>query len=100
MKTVSSGTLPAKGFNSWNRLALSEWAMAIETLSWSDGAFVDPAGGSGPDAMTLAIAHKARPDDRIIIDAVREMRPPFSPTVVVDEFAELLQGLRRYQSDW
>src|SRR5205823_14479537 len=42
------------------------------------GAFVDPAGGSGPDAMTLAIAHKARPDDRIIFDAVREMRPPFS----------------------
>src|SRR6478752_600539 len=51
------------------------------------GAFVDPAGGSGPDAMTLAIAHKTRPDNRIIIDAVREMRPPFSPTVVVDEFA-------------
>ena len=56
------------------------------------GAFVDPAGGSGPDAMTLAIAHEARPDDRIIIDAVREMRPPFSPTVVVDEFAELLKA--------
>ena len=31
------------------------------------GAFVDPAGGSGPDAMTLAIAHEARPDDRIIM---------------------------------
>jgi hypothetical protein len=42
--------------------------------------------------MTLAIAHKARPDDRIIIDAVREMRPPFSPTVVVDEFAALLKA--------
>ena len=56
------------------------------------GAFVDPAGGSGPDAMTLAIAHKARRDDRIIIDAVREMRPPFNPTVVVDEFAELLKS--------
>ena len=42
--------------------------------------------------MTLAIAHKARPDDRIIIDAVREMRPPFSPTVVVDEFAGLLKA--------
>jgi hypothetical protein len=41
--------------------------------------------------MTLAIAHKARPDDRIIIDAVREMRPLFSPTVVVDEFAQLLK---------
>src|ERR1700756_2878921 len=56
------------------------------------GAFVDPAGGSGPDAMTLAIAHKPRPDDRIIIDAVREMRPPFNPTIVVDEFAELLKA--------
>jgi hypothetical protein len=30
--------------------------------------------------------------DRIMIDAVREMRPPFSPTVVVDEFAELLKA--------
>ena len=46
------------------------------------GAFVDPAGGSGPDAMTLAIAHKARPDDRITIDAVREMRPPFIPSPI------------------
>jgi hypothetical protein len=55
-------------------------------------AFVDPAGGSGPDAMTLAIAHKTRPDNRIIIDAVREMRPPFSPTVIVDEFAQLLDA--------
>jgi hypothetical protein len=27
------------------------------------GAFVDPAGGSGPDAMTLAIAHKAGRSD-------------------------------------
>ena len=29
----------------------------------------------------------------MIIDAVREMRPPFSPTVVVDEFAKLLKSL-------
>src|SRR6478736_1450176 len=58
------------------------------------GAFVDPAGGSGPDAMTLAIAHKARPDDRIIVDAVREVRPPFSPSAVVDDFAALLQRYR------
>ena len=41
--------------------------------------------------MTLAIAHEARPDDRIVIDAVREIRPPFSPTVV-GEFAELLKA--------
>jgi hypothetical protein len=42
--------------------------------------------------MTLAIAHSVRPDDRIIVDAVRETRPPFSPTLVVDEFAELLKS--------
>ena len=42
--------------------------------------------------MTLAIAHKARPDDRIIIDAVRECGRHSSPTVVVDEFAELLKA--------
>jgi hypothetical protein len=38
--------------------------------------FVDPSGGSA-DSMTLAIAH--RDGDRIVLDAVRERRPPFSP---------------------
>jgi hypothetical protein len=40
--------------------------------------------------MTLAIAHYDR-DNRVVLDAVREVRPPFSPTVVVDEFACLLK---------
>jgi hypothetical protein len=53
-------------------------------------AFVDPSGGS-EGAMTLAIAHgSARPDERVIVDAVREVRPPFSPLAVVDDFAALL----------
>src|SRR6516162_10116594 len=57
-------------------------------------AFVDPSGGS-EDAMTLAIAHRtARPDERVIVDAVREVRPPFSPSAVVDDFAALLQRYR------
>jgi hypothetical protein len=57
-------------------------------------AFVDPSGGS-EDAMTLAIAHKTtRPDERVIVDAVREVRPPFSPSAVVDDFAVLLQRYR------
>jgi hypothetical protein len=30
----------------------------------------------------------------VIVDAVREVRPPFSPTVVVDDFAALLQRYR------
>src|SRR5262249_16150390 len=56
--------------------------------------FVDPSGGS-EDAMTLAIAHRStRPDERVIVDAVREVRPPFSPSAVVDDFAALLQRYR------
>jgi hypothetical protein len=58
----------------------------------------DPSGGSA-DSMTLAIAH--REDDRVIIDAIRERRPPFSPTDVVIEFASTLRsyGVSTIQSD-
>jgi hypothetical protein len=52
-------------------------------------AFVDPSGGS-QDSMTLAIAHKTpKPEEMIVVDAIREARPPFSPEAVVDEFATL-----------
>ena len=36
-------------------------------------AFTDPSGGSD-DSFALAISHKSK--DRIIIDAIREARPP------------------------
>lgn len=60
--------------------------------------FVDPSGGSA-DSMTLAIAH--RESNRVVIDLVRECRPPFSPEAVVGEFAEALKeyGLRRVTGD-
>ncbi len=54
-------------------------------------AAVDPAGGSGTDSMTLAIAHRDA-DGRAILDAVRERRPKFSPLDVVAEFAALLKA--------
>jgi hypothetical protein len=38
-------------------------------------AFTDPSGGSS-DSMTLAIAH--REGERVVIDAIREHKPPFS----------------------
>jgi hypothetical protein len=62
-------------------------------------AFVDPAGGGGGDAMTLAIGH--REGDRAVIDAIRERRPPFSPDDVCREFAEVLRqyGIRRAEGD-
>jgi hypothetical protein len=52
-------------------------------------AFIDPAGGSGTDAMTLAIGHEL--DGVAVVDAVREARPPFSPEFVTEEFAALLK---------
>jgi hypothetical protein len=57
-------------------------------------AFVDPAGGSGEDSFTAAVGHKSLPDDRIVVDAVREFRPRFSPAAVIDELAPWLAGYR------
>ncbi|GAB9089157.1 hypothetical protein [Bradyrhizobium diazoefficiens] len=72
-------------------------------------AFVDVAGGSGKDSMTLAIAHKEGADesDTVILDAIREVRPPFSPEAVVQEMCDLLRSYRvsrvvgdRFGGDW
>ena len=54
-------------------------------------AFADPSGGSD-DSFALAISRKS--DDRIIIDAIREVRPPFSPDAAVHDFAALLKSYR------
>jgi hypothetical protein len=48
-------------------------------------AFIDPSGGSGTDSITLAIAH--REGERVFVDLLRERRPPFSPSQVVEAFA-------------
>ncbi len=54
-------------------------------------AFIDASGGSGSDSMTMSIAH--REDGLAVVDCVREVRPKFSPEVVVAEFAA---DVRRY----
>jgi hypothetical protein len=53
--------------------------------------FVDPSGGSA-DSFTLAISHGE--GTSTIVDAVREVRPPFSPESVVADFAALLKSYR------
>jgi hypothetical protein len=85
-------------------------------------AFVDPSGGSA-DSMTLAIAHRERRnlarvergpyvDEQggntcVVLDAVRERRPPFSPEDVTAEFAEVAKRYGclavtgdRYGGEW
>ena len=53
--------------------------------------FVDPSGGS-QDSMTLAIAHVE--GDVTMLDAIREVAPPFSPDTVVADFCALLKAYR------
>src|SRR6516165_664110 len=67
-------------------------------------AFADPSGGSA-DSMSLAIGH--REDDIVVVDALREIKPPFSPESVVGEFSALLKSYRvskttgdRYAGEW
>jgi hypothetical protein len=67
-------------------------------------AFVDPSGGSA-DSFTLAIGHQQ--DSVAVVDAVREIKPPFSPEGVVVEFVELLKRYSistvtgdRYGGEW
>jgi len=70
-------------------------------------AFCDPSGGSA-DSFTLAIAHReSGGGGRVVIDAVRETRPPFSPESVVSDYAALLKQYRvttvvgdRYAGEW
>ena len=66
--------------------------------------FVDPSGGSS-DSMTAAIAH--RENDVIVLDAVREHKPPFSPESVTGELAALFKSYSigsirgdRYGGEW
>jgi hypothetical protein len=61
------------------------------TADTSYEAFVDPSGGSD-DSFTLAISRRDYRNDCVIIDAVREVRPPFSPEQVVSDFAALLKN--------
>jgi hypothetical protein len=64
-------------------------------------AFVDPSGGSGQDSFTLAIAHKeaapidgVRRTETLVLDAVREVKPPFAPEAVCEEMADLMKRYR------
>ena len=67
-------------------------------------AFADPSGGSA-DSFALAVAHVD--GERVVLDAVREIRPPFAPTVAVAELVQLLKTYHvssisgdRYAGEW
>ncbi|UCG11478.1 MAG: terminase family protein [Deltaproteobacteria bacterium] len=68
-------------------------------------AFVDSAGGGGTDWMTLAIGHKD--GEKMILDCIRAVPPPFDPFVVTEDFVKVLREYRcnsvegdKYAGDW
>src|ERR1700722_14859434 len=52
--------------------------------------FVGPSGGSA-DSFTWAVGH-CEASGLAVLDAIREVKPPFSPDAVVKELADLLKG--------
>jgi hypothetical protein len=55
-------------------------------------AFCDPSGGSS-DSMTLCIAHNDIARRTVVLDALREVKAPFSPEAAVAEFCALLTAM-------
>jgi len=53
-------------------------------------AFVDPSGGSGSDSMAVAIGHTE--GDTVVVDLVREHKPPFQPDAATSDIAGLLKS--------
>jgi hypothetical protein len=67
--------------------------------------FLDAAGGSGRDSMTLAVAH-VNTDGIAVLDLIREWKPPFSPESVTAEAASVVKPYTsvlyadRWGGDW
>jgi hypothetical protein len=67
--------------------------------------FIDSASGSGQDSFGLAIGHLKA--EMVVIDCLREIKPPFSPEIVSKEFCDLLLSYHisfcladKYAGEW
>jgi hypothetical protein len=67
--------------------------------------FIDPSGGR-QDAFTMGICHRES-SGKIVMDVLRERRPPFQPKGVVSEFADVLKSFNissvesdKYAGEW
>ena len=63
--------------------------------------FCDAAGGSGGDSFTAAVAYLDRNTNRVVLAAVRERKPPFSPAATIEEFSTFFKsyGCHRIVAD-
>ena len=65
---------------------------------------IDPSGGRR-DSFTMGIVH--REERKLVVDVMREARPPFRPESVVEEFSDVFKKYRvqeiqsdRYAGEW
>lgn len=68
--------------------------------------FADPSGGSA-NSFTLAVGHYDIDREVVVVDCLREVRPPFSPEQTVGEFSTVLKTYNitnivgdRYAGEW
>jgi hypothetical protein len=68
--------------------------------------FVDPSGGS-VDSFTACVGHSEIGREVVVVDALREIKAPFSPEVAVGELAQLFKSYSissicgdRYGGEW
>jgi hypothetical protein len=66
-------------------------------------AYCDSASGTGRDSFALSIGHRSRDKDRdvVVIDLIREQRPPFNPLTTIEAVCEHLRrfGIREISGD-
>jgi len=62
--------------------------------------FIDPSGGKS-DSFCCALSHQDKETKKIVLDVLREARPPFRPESIVKEYSELLKkyGVTSIKSD-
>jgi hypothetical protein len=67
--------------------------------------FIDPSGGR-QDSFTMGICHRDK-TGKIVLDVLRERRPPFQPQGVVEEFSAVLKSFKvssvesdKYAGEW
>jgi hypothetical protein len=56
-------------------------------------AFCDPSAGSS-DSFTVCISHYVPSSQTVVVDCLREARPPFSPEAICEQFSQVLKTYR------
>jgi hypothetical protein len=82
----------------WIQDAVIDGRYELGSAGFTYRAFTDPSGGAG-DAFTLAIGHSE--GDKLVLDVLKSVKPPFNPHKVVKDYADILKeyGLTKVKGD-